>query len=215
MEFFDGITLSQRIKKKGNLSKNKTRFIARQLISTIRYCHSKGISHRDIKPENVMVDKYLNIKIIDFAFGIRQTYKKSEHKANCGTPNYMAPEVIYKRSYCPQPADIWAIGVLLLKIRSGKVPFSGKYEKLTFLGKDRKELRKKIDSVDIDPRSTVNACDDLRDLIYKVFQKEAKMRPRAKDLLKHPFVVRSGTPGKTKKVLIPKASRGDASRGVV
>lgn len=75
-----------------------------------------------------MIEKdTLNIKIIDFAFCIKQKFKRQEYPADCGTPNYMAPEIIQKIDSWPQPADMWAFGVILFKLSTGKFPFVGKF----------------------------------------------------------------------------------------
>ena len=64
----------------------------------IEYCHNKNIVHRDIKLENIMIDSNLNIKIIDFGFGL-SVLKDKKLNIFCGTPSYMAPEMIKKIDY--------------------------------------------------------------------------------------------------------------------
>lgn len=126
LEYFDAVTLGDFIQKKGHLSEKETKVISKQLFNTIRYCHAKRIAHRDLKPENVLVNKNLEIKLIDFAFSVKLSSRKSQLKADCGTPNYMAPEVVSRKVCSPQKADIWALGVMMYKMRTGKLPFSGK-----------------------------------------------------------------------------------------
>ncbi len=88
------------------------------------YLHSQGIAHRDIKLENVLLDADLNIKLIDFGFSTQQTSPKKA-KLFCGTPSYMAPEIVSRIEYLGQPADIWAAGVLLFCLLNGYFPFKG------------------------------------------------------------------------------------------
>jgi len=84
------------------------------------------ISHRDLKPANVLIDpitKYT--KVIDFAFGIKQLSENSRHISNCGTPTYMAPEVVKKVECFPKPTDIWSVGIMIVKMMTGYIPFDG------------------------------------------------------------------------------------------
>lgn len=77
-----------------------SRSIFRQIVSAVDYCHFKDIAHRDIKLENIMIDANYSIKLIDFGFAtIVQDGRKS--RTFCGTPSYMAPELVRKEEYCP------------------------------------------------------------------------------------------------------------------
>jgi serine/threonine protein kinase len=97
-----------------------------KVVEAIRHIHSKGISHRDIKTENVMIGENGIVKLIDFGFAT--TSIKGE--THCGTPNYMAPELFYKKSiYNPFQVDIWALGILLYYLYEGCYPFRGYDEK--------------------------------------------------------------------------------------
>ena len=80
--------------------------------------------HRDIKLENVMIDSNNNVKIIDFGFSITIP-KDKKLSIFCGTPSYMAPEIIKRAPYSGYAADIWALGILLYTLLCGKFPFKG------------------------------------------------------------------------------------------
>ncbi len=79
--------------------------------------------HRDIKLENILIDNSLKIKLIDFGFSI---HSKQKLKIFCGTPSYMAPEIINKIEYCGKMSDVWSLGILLFVMLIGKYPFQGK-----------------------------------------------------------------------------------------
>lgn len=100
------------------MSENEARSIWRQLISTLSYLHSKCIAHRDIKLENVMLTDRYQVKLIDFGFS---TCIPNDQKIKifCGTPSYMAPEIVKKSEYCGPPTDIYAAGVLLFTFFCG------------------------------------------------------------------------------------------------
>ncbi|KAI8060174.1 kinase-like domain-containing protein [Gongronella butleri] len=109
------------------LSEEETRFIFYQLFAGTQFLHHRNIVHRDLKPENVlMVDKSrLHVKITDF--GLAKTVYRSELlDSQCGTPNYVAPEVLDPtgiRGYS-KPCDVWSLGVMLYICLCGFPPFS-------------------------------------------------------------------------------------------
>lgn len=86
------------------------------------------MAHRDIKLENVMLDAGGNVKIIDFGFSTCIPNDK-KIKLFCGTPSYMAPEIVAKQEFCGPPTDIWASGVLLFAFFCGCFPFRGQNDK--------------------------------------------------------------------------------------
>lgn len=77
-----------------------------------------------MKLENVLLDRKINIKLIDFGFSTQQLPQKKV-KLFCGTPSYMAPEIVSRVEYFGPPADIWAAGVLLFCLLNGYFPFKG------------------------------------------------------------------------------------------
>lgn len=95
-----------------------------QICQGISYCHAKNIVHRDLKLENLLVDDSNNIKIIDFGFSICVENDKLLN-IFCGTPSYMAPEIVSKRNYKGYLTDIWALGILLYTLLCGSFPFKG------------------------------------------------------------------------------------------
>lgn len=92
--------------------------------------HSKNICHRDIKLDNLVYQESTNIlKIIDFGFA---SNSKDPLKVFCGTPSYMAPEIVSKKEYLGAPADIWACGIVLFVMLTGGFPFKSTEEKALF-----------------------------------------------------------------------------------
>ena len=82
------------------------------ILDALQYLHSQNIVHRDIKLENIIMDKKNNAKLIDFGFSVI-IYNDQKLKVFCGTPSYMAPEIVAKQEYNGFSVDIWSIGVLL------------------------------------------------------------------------------------------------------
>ena len=106
----------------------------------MNYIHKKNIAHRDIKLENILMTKNYEIKIIDFGFGMYNPENKLQNFF-CGTPNYMAPEIAFKRPYNGQKADLWSLGVLVYKLFCADFPFKGKNEKELYKSIERGKFR--------------------------------------------------------------------------
>jgi MAP/microtubule affinity-regulating kinase len=126
MELVFGISLLQYIKARPNrvVSDRVCKILVKQMLSGLHYLHENSICHRDIKLENILIEKNLSIKIIDFGFGMLNPQKKLL-SFFCGTPSYMPPEIVQKRSYEGSPADIWSLGVLIYTLQCGSFPFKG------------------------------------------------------------------------------------------
>ena len=134
-ELVNGISLrdfyNKEIRNQRNISQNKFKILTlifKQIFSAFDYIHKKNIFHRDIKLENILLTKNYEIKIIDFGFGLYNP-RNYLQKFFCGTPNYMAPEIIMKKEYDCQKADMWSLGILLYKLFCADFPFKGKDEK--------------------------------------------------------------------------------------
>jgi len=121
----------------GPMQTKDARRYFQQLISGVEYCHERGIAHRDLKPENLLLDNERNLKICDFGLStIRKAEARRVTQTQCGTPNYVSPEIlhtdgIYSDEYDPYKADIWTCGVLLYVFLTGCLPFD--HQNLGFL----------------------------------------------------------------------------------
>ncbi|XP_027354272.1 CBL-interacting serine/threonine-protein kinase 5-like [Abrus precatorius] len=124
MEYVRGGELFAKISK-GKLKEDLARKYFHQLISAVDYCHSRGVSHRDLKPENLLLDDNENLKISDFGLSAlpeQLRYDGLLH-TQCGTPAYVAPEILRKKGYDGSKADIWSCGVVLYVLLAGFLPF--------------------------------------------------------------------------------------------
>ena len=109
------------------LPENQCRIIFRQLADAVAYLHTKNVVHRDLKLDNILVDENNGVKLIDFGFSVSAS---AEHKLQlfCGTPHYMDPDIVKKKEYNGHAADVWALGVILFIILTGKLPFFAEFE---------------------------------------------------------------------------------------
>ncbi|KAE9609099.1 putative protein kinase CAMK-CAMKL-CHK1 family [Lupinus albus] len=123
LEFITGGELFDKIIHHGRLSESESRRYFQQLIDGVDYCHSKGVYHRDLKPENLLLDSLGNIKISDFGLSALPEPGVSILRTTCGTPNYVAPEVLSHKGYNGAVADVWSCGVILYVLMAGYLPF--------------------------------------------------------------------------------------------
>ncbi|KAL1560469.1 CBL-interacting serine/threonine-protein kinase 23 [Salvia divinorum] len=124
MEFVTGGELFDKIAR-GKLREDETRRYFQQLINAVDYCHSRGVYHRDLKPENLLLDANGVLKVSDFGLSAlpQQVREDGLLHTTCGTPNYVAPEVINNKGYDGAKADLWSCGVILFVLMAGFLPF--------------------------------------------------------------------------------------------
>uniref|UniRef100_A0ACD5U1I2 Uncharacterized protein n=1 Tax=Avena sativa TaxID=4498 RepID=A0ACD5U1I2_AVESA len=124
MEFVRGGELFARVAK-GRLKEDTARRYFQQLISAVGFCHARGVFHRDLKPENLLVDERGDLKVSDFGLSAvaDQFHPDGLLHTFCGTPSYVAPEVLARRGYDGAKADIWSCGVILFVLMAGYLPF--------------------------------------------------------------------------------------------
>ncbi|KAG5517266.1 hypothetical protein RHGRI_037878 [Rhododendron griersonianum] len=109
----------------GRMREDEARRYFQQLINAVDYCHSRGVYHRDLKPENLLLDAYGTLKVSDFGLSAlsKQVRDDGLLHTTCGTPNYVAPEVLNDRGYDGVTADLWSCGVILYVLLAGYLPF--------------------------------------------------------------------------------------------
>ncbi|XP_020575322.1 CBL-interacting protein kinase 18-like [Phalaenopsis equestris] len=124
MECMKGGELFNKVAK-GKLKEDVARKFFQQLITAVEFCHSRGVYHRDLKLENLLLDENGNLKVSDFGFSTLIDSKRQDLllHTTCGTPAYVAPEVISRKGYDGAKADIWSCGVILYVLLAGYLPF--------------------------------------------------------------------------------------------
>ena len=127
MEWVEGRLLRQILRDEHKLPQDRAIHLTRGVLDALEYIHSRGVAHRDLKPENIMVDEEDRVKLIDFGIASlegarRLTFAKISNVM--GTPDYISPEQV-KGKRGDARSDLYAVGVMLYEMLTGKTPFHG------------------------------------------------------------------------------------------
>jgi serine/threonine-protein kinase len=180
MEWVDGRLLRKILDEERELPPERAVHLTLRILEALEYIHSKGVVHRDLKPENVMVDPNDNIKLIDFGIAAnaksrRLTFAKLSQ--TMGTPDYISPEQV-KGKRGDARSDLYALGVMLYEMLTGKVPFTGEN---AFLIMNDRLLNNPLPPREIDPTITPQ----LQEIIYRAMERNPKSRyPSAHEFAK-------------------------------
>lgn len=124
MEYVEGETLKDLIRRRGRLSGNESVAVTMQLLAAVDFAHRSGIVHRDIKPQNVMLDRSGTVKVMDFGIARAGDSGMTEAGSILGTAQYLAPEQA-KGQPVDERSDLYSVGVCLYEMLTGTVPFKG------------------------------------------------------------------------------------------
>jgi serine/threonine-protein kinase len=171
MEWVDGRLLRKILDEEHKLPPERAVQLTLRLLDALEYIHSHGVVHRDLKPENVMVDANDNIKLIDFgiagnAKARRLTFAKLSQ--TMGTPDYISPEQV-KGKRGDARSDLYALGVMLYEMVTGRVPFTGEN---AFLIMNDRLLNNPPPPRELDPSITPQ----LQEIIYRAMERNPKNR---------------------------------------
>ncbi|XP_039270957.2 serine/threonine-protein kinase ULK1-like [Styela clava] len=191
MEYCNGGDLAEYLQAKGTLSEDTMRLFLRQIANAMKTMHERGILHRDLKPQNLLLSHKIPnpkpqdivIKIADFGFA-RHLQSNMMAATLCGSPMYMAPEVIMSKQYNAK-ADLWSIGTIIYQCVVGKAPFQANtpQELRYFYEQTRK----------VEPKIPPGTSPTLRDLLLKLLKRNVKERINFLDFFNHEFLLSSKT----------------------
>ena len=134
MEYVDGETLADRLKRKGMLPRDEALGLFGQLLDAVEHAHQVGVIHRDLKPGNVLIDRGGIVKVVDFGLAkLQESGDQTRTRSIAGTLKYMPPEQVRGLTHVDHRGDIYALGIVLYQLLAGRVPFrkdSGEYDLL-------------------------------------------------------------------------------------
>ncbi|RKP21726.1 Pkinase-domain-containing protein, partial [Rozella allomycis CSF55] len=184
MELVTGGELFDSIVEKGHYSEPESARIVYRILSAVNYLHDLGIAHRDLKPENLMFsDKTSNARIMIGDFGLSKIFNEEEvMKTACGTPGYVAPEVLKRKGYS-RSVDLWSIGVITYILLVGYPPFYEENNAALFA------LIMKGD-YEFDSPYWDNISKEAKDFISKLLVVDHEKRLDARAAIEHPWIKR-------------------------
>ncbi|XP_050311329.1 serine/threonine-protein kinase ULK2 isoform X2 [Anthonomus grandis grandis] len=190
MEYCNGGDLADYLTAKGSLSEDTIRMFLNQLAGAMRALHAKGIVHRDLKPQNILLShtgtklhpqpSEIKLKIADFGFA-RFLQDGVMAATLCGSPMYMAPEVIMSLQYDAK-ADLWSLGTIVFQCLTGKAPFQARSPQ------ELKSFYEK--NANLAPKIPPSTSQELSDLLMGLLKRNAKERMNFETFFNHKFLQR-------------------------
>uniref|UniRef100_A0A8C1TEM2 Serine/threonine-protein kinase PLK3 n=1 Tax=Cyprinus carpio TaxID=7962 RepID=A0A8C1TEM2_CYPCA len=171
-------------KARHTLTDPEVRYYLKQIISALKYLHNKGILHRDLKLGNFFVNENMDLRLGDFGLAAKLETVEQRKKTICGTPNYLAPEVLNRQGHGTE-SDVWSLGCVMYTLLCGNPPFETLDLKETY--KCIKEVRYSL------PQSLTPSAQKL---ISAVLQKDPSDRLTLDQILAHEYFTKGFTPEK-------------------
>jgi polo-like kinase 1 len=166
-------------KRRRTLTEPETRYYLKQIVEGTMYMHARKVIHRDLKLGNLFLDSDLKIKIGDFGLATTVEYEGERKKTLCGTPNYIAPEILDRKcgghSY---EVDVWSIGCIMYTLLFGRPPFETSSIDSTY---------RRIRNNEYHMSSSANVSEPARDLIRWMLAAKPSDRPTMEQIIGHTF----------------------------
>eukprot|EP01121_Diplochlamys_sp_Union-15-3_P020598 TRINITY_DN8061_c0_g1_i1.p1 TRINITY_DN8061_c0_g1~~TRINITY_DN8061_c0_g1_i1.p1 ORF type:complete len:373 (+),score=90.70 TRINITY_DN8061_c0_g1_i1:3-1121(+) len=181
MELVNGSELFDRIVDKGYYTEKNAINVIKQILSAVAYLHDQEIAHRDLKPENLLCSGEGSEEIVKIAdFGLSKMFSGDELMTSCGTPGYVAPEVLMSEKY-DKSVDMWGVGIITYILLAGYPPFYAENDTALF----EKIMNAEYD---FDDECWDEVSDLAKDFIKHLLVKDPEERLSAKEALKHSWI---------------------------
>lgn len=172
-------SLSDLIKRRKRLHEVEARYYIFQLVKAMQYVHSRKVIHRDLKLGNLFLTEGMSLKVGDFGLAAQVFYQGEKKRTVCGTPNYLAPEVLEANGGHSYEVDYWSIGVILFTMLNGRPPFESQEVKQTY---------KKIRAGAFTFPEHVHFGTYAKDFIRKCLTVDINRRMNLTEMLEHDFL---------------------------
>lgn len=184
LELCHNQSLNELLRRRKRLHELEAQCYVNQICAAVKYLHSHRVIHRDLKLGNLFLNDKMEVKIGDFGLATKLEFDGERKRTICGTPNYIAPEVLEGKQGHSYEVDIWSLGVIIYTLIIGKPPFETSDVKTTY-----KRIRMNAYSFP----ENVPISDAARDLITKILNNDPSKRPSVDDILSHEFINHGGT----------------------
>lgn len=203
LEICPNQSLMDLLKRRKVLTEPEVRFFMVQIIGAIKYMHSRRVIHRDLKLGNIFFDPEMNLKIGDFGLAAVLPPGKNRKYTVCGTPNYIAPEVLTgKVTGHSFEVDTWSIGVMMYALLFGKPPFQSK---------EVQEIYERIKENDYHFPIDKDVSDEAKELITDILSTNPLRRPSMDEILQYPWFRGTFPPSLPKDILVSEPEFGALS----
>jgi len=172
-------TLHELLKRRKKLTELEVQYYILQLIKALQYLHNLKIIHRDLKLANLFISESMNLKLGDFGLATRLNFDGERRRSLCGTPNYIAPEILDGKNGHSFEVDIWSLGVIIYILLIGRPPFETNNVKETY-----KRIRLRNYSFPQNARISEPA----KELIQNILVLNPYKRPSLEEILKSDFM---------------------------
>ena len=178
LELCSNQTLNELVKRRKRLGELEVQCYSLQIIRALKYLHNHRIIHRDLKLGNLFLTSKLELKLGDFGLAAKLEYDGQRRKTVCGTPNYVAPEILEKKNGHSYEVDIWSLGVVIYTMLFGIPPFDANDEKI-ICKKIKMNSYKFPDNIKVDPSA--------KKLISSLLNLDPSKRPSLDAIVEHDF----------------------------
>jgi len=178
LELCPNQTMNELLRRRKRLIELEVQCYILQIVHTLQYLHQHRVIHRDLKLGNLFLSEKMEIKVGDFGLATKLEFDGERKRTICGTPNYIAPEVLEGKSGHSYEVDVWSLGVIIYTLLVGKPPFETADVKTTY-------RRIKMNAYSFP--ETVQLSDQSKSLITRVLVSDPTKRPTLEEILAHEF----------------------------
>lgn len=179
LELCQSQSLNELLRRRKRLYELEVQCYVVQICNAVKYLHCHRVIHRDLKLGNLFLNDKMEVKIGDFGLATKLEFDGERKRTICGTPNYIAPEVLEGKQGHSYEVDVWSLGVIIYTLIIGKPPFETNDVKTTY---------KRIRMNNYTFPENVQITDSARDLITRILNNDPSRRPTVDEILCHPWI---------------------------